>query len=113
VTQWEELQGIATHRDFMTLLAAPKPESDVPIFMVGLPDDPFEAEATKSKFRRTVNQLRRIDSPTSLKLDLSSNQSSQDQEKNEEDMRWPCTLERLETPTPTQKVGGTSPLCTI
>jgi len=60
VTQWEELQGIATQRDFMTLLAAPEPESDVPIFMVGLPDDPFEAEATKAKFRRTVNQLRRI-----------------------------------------------------
>jgi CBS domain-containing protein len=60
VTQWEELQGIATHRDFITLLAAPEPESDVPIFIVGLPEDPFEAEATKAKFRRTVNQLRRI-----------------------------------------------------
>jgi CBS domain-containing protein/ribosome-associated translation inhibitor RaiA len=60
VTQWEELQGIATHRDFMTLVAEPEPESEVPVFMVGLPDDPFEAEATKAKFKRTVGQLRRV-----------------------------------------------------
>lgn len=59
VTQWEELQAIATYRDFMTLVAGPEPESEVPIFMVGLPDDPFEAEATKAKFRRTVSQIRR------------------------------------------------------
>jgi len=60
VTQWEELQGIVTYRDFMTLLAGPEPESEVPLFMVGLPEDPFEAEATKAKFRRTINQLRRV-----------------------------------------------------
>jgi CBS domain-containing protein len=60
VTQWEELQGIATYRDFMALLAGPEPESEVPVFIVGLPDDPFEAEATKAKFRRTINQLRRV-----------------------------------------------------
>jgi CBS domain-containing protein len=60
VSQWDELQGIATYRDFMTLLAEREPETEVPIFMVGLPDDPFEAEATKTKFKRTVNQLHRI-----------------------------------------------------
>jgi CBS domain-containing protein len=60
VTQWEELQGIATHRDFMRLLAEEEPESEVPLFIVGLPEDPFEAEATKAKFRRIVNQLRRV-----------------------------------------------------
>lgn len=60
VTQWEELQGIATHRDFMTLLAGTEPESELPIFMVGLPEDPFEAEATKAKFKRTINQLQRV-----------------------------------------------------
>lgn len=59
VTQWEELQGIATQRDFMTLLVDMEPEPEVPIFMVGLPDDPFEAEATKAKFKRTINQLHR------------------------------------------------------
>jgi CBS domain-containing protein len=59
ITQWEELQGIATHRDFMTLLAEREPEPEVPVFMVGLPKDPFEAEATKAKFKRTINQLYR------------------------------------------------------
>jgi len=59
VTQWDELQGIATYRDFMTLLAEPEPEPEVPMFMVGLPEDPFEAEATKTKFKRTINQLHR------------------------------------------------------
>jgi CBS domain-containing protein len=60
VTQWEELQAIATHRNFMSLLAEFEPEVDVPVFIVGLPDDPFEAEATKAKFRRIVNQLLRV-----------------------------------------------------
>ncbi len=59
VTQWEELQGIATQRDFMALLAETEPEPEVPVFMVGLPEDPFEAEATKTKFKRTINQLHR------------------------------------------------------
>ncbi len=59
VTQWEELQGIATQRDFMTLLAEAEPEPEVPVFMIGLPEDPFEAEATKAKFKRTINQLQR------------------------------------------------------
>jgi len=60
VTQWEELQAISTHRDFMALLADPETQVDVPIFLVGLPEDPFEAEATKTKFKRTVAQLHRV-----------------------------------------------------
>ena len=59
VTQWEEIQAIATQRDFMGLLAEVEPEPEVPIFMIGLPEDPFEAEATKAKFKRTINQLHR------------------------------------------------------
>jgi CBS domain-containing protein len=60
VTRWEEVQGIATFRNFMTLLAEVEPEPQVPVFIVGLPDDPFEAEATKAKFRRIINQLGRV-----------------------------------------------------
>ena len=60
VTQWEEVQGIATHRDFMTLLAEVEPEPEVPVYMVGLPDDPFEAEAAKKKFKRSVSQLHKV-----------------------------------------------------
>ena len=57
VVQWEELQGIATQRDFMTLLTEKEQEPEVPVFIVGLPDDPFESEATKTKFKRAVKQL--------------------------------------------------------
>jgi CBS domain-containing protein len=60
VTQWEELQAIATQRDFMTILAEVEPEPEIPVFMVGLPEDPFESEATKAKFKRIVGQLHRV-----------------------------------------------------
>jgi hypothetical protein len=60
VTQWEELQGIATYRDFITLLAGVETEPEVPVFIVGLPAEPFEAEAAKAKFKRIVNQLQRV-----------------------------------------------------
>ena len=60
VTQWEELQAICTQRDFMTLLAEVEPPPEFPVFIVGLPQDPFEAEATKAKFKRAVNQLHRV-----------------------------------------------------
>jgi len=60
VTQWEELQAISTQRDFMALLAETEPEPEVPVFIIGLPEDPFESEATKAKFKRTVNHLYRV-----------------------------------------------------
>ena len=56
VKLWEELQGILTYRDLMKLLVE-KPETGVPVYMVGLPEDPFEAEAAKTKFTRIVNML--------------------------------------------------------
>jgi len=60
VTQWDELQAIATQRDFMTILAEIEPEPEVPAFIVGLPEDPFESEATKAKFKRIVRQLHKV-----------------------------------------------------
>ena len=60
ITQWDELQGIATQRDFMTLLAEVEPEPEAPVFIVGLPEDPFESEATKAKFKRIVLQLEKV-----------------------------------------------------
>ena len=60
VAQWDELQGIATRGDFVSLLAEPEEEPEVPIYIVGLPDDPFEAEVAKQKFKRTINQLHKI-----------------------------------------------------
>jgi len=59
VTLWEELQGIITYRDYMKLLAEQLRISDVPVYIVGLPEDPFEAEMVKSKFTKTVELLRK------------------------------------------------------
>ena len=44
----------------MTLLAEVESEPEVPVYMVGLPDDPFEAEAAKKKFKRSVSQLHKV-----------------------------------------------------
>ena len=60
VAQWDELQGIATRGDFIALLAELEQKPEVPIYIVGLPDDPFEAEVAKQKFKRTINQLHKI-----------------------------------------------------
>lgn len=58
VALWGELQGIITYRDCVKLLAEPAKEV-LPITIVGLPDDPFEAEAAKAKFERVVKRLMR------------------------------------------------------
>jgi hypothetical protein len=58
VALWGELQGIITFRDCVKLLAEPREES-LPISIVGLPEDPFEAEAAKAKFETVVKRLAR------------------------------------------------------
>jgi hypothetical protein len=42
------------------LLAEAGPKPDVPISIIGLPEDQFEAEAAKAEFGRTINQLRHV-----------------------------------------------------
>ncbi|MEM1586547.1 MAG: CBS domain-containing protein [Candidatus Bathyarchaeia archaeon] len=59
VTLGEELHGIITYRDFTKLVLA-KEETNVPVYIIGLPDDPFEAEAAKTKLIRLVNSLSRF-----------------------------------------------------
>jgi CBS domain-containing protein len=56
VALWDELQGIITYRDCVKLLAEPTEET-LPISIVGLPQDPFEAEAAKAKFEHVVKRL--------------------------------------------------------
>lgn len=57
ITNMDEVQGIITLRDFMRLLVEPKKPDAIPMYMVGLPEDPFEAEATREKFTRIVKLL--------------------------------------------------------
>ncbi len=56
---WNEVQGIVTYRDFLKILSAEKISREIPVYMVGLPEDPFEAEATRDKFIRVINGLRK------------------------------------------------------
>jgi len=56
VKLWHEIQGIATYRDFIVFLAEPE-EIEIPVYIVGLPDDPFEAGLAKIKFLRDAKSL--------------------------------------------------------
>ncbi len=55
----DEIQGIVTYRDFLTVLATKATASSIPMYIVGLPDDPFEAETARTKFLGAVELLRR------------------------------------------------------
>lgn len=59
ITAFDELQGIVTYRDIITLLAE-KVEEGIPIFLIGLPEDPLDAELAKSKFANLVKLLKKI-----------------------------------------------------
>lgn len=54
----DELQGIVTYRDFVGFLAEPE-EAAVPAYIVGLPNDPFEAQLAQIKFVKEANALRK------------------------------------------------------
>ena len=59
ITQFDEVQGIVTYRDFMKLVAEEVVKADIPVYIVGLPDDPFESEQTRTKFIRSIENLRK------------------------------------------------------
>jgi len=58
LTGVDGIQGIVTYRDFLTVLAK-KAATPVPMYMIGLPEDPFEAETARTKFQGAVELLRR------------------------------------------------------
>jgi CBS domain-containing protein len=59
VKSFDEIQGIITYGDIIALLGE-QIEEEIPTFMVGLPDDPFDAELSKSKFTNLIKLLRRV-----------------------------------------------------
>jgi CBS domain-containing protein len=59
IMAFDEVQGIITYRDVITLLGE-KVEEEIPIFLIGLPDDPLDAELAKSKFADIVKLLKKI-----------------------------------------------------
>ena len=56
---WDEIQGIITYRDIVALLGE-KLEEDIPMYIVGLPDEPIDAELAKSKFTNVTRFLKKI-----------------------------------------------------
>jgi CBS domain-containing protein len=54
----DEVQGIITYRDIIDLLGE-RVEEEIPIFIIGLPDDPLDSELAKSKFTNLVRLLKK------------------------------------------------------
>jgi CBS domain-containing protein len=59
VTLWDEVQGILTYGDYMKLFTEQLQTKDTPVYIIGLPDDPFEAEMSRSKFTKSIEFLRK------------------------------------------------------
>lgn len=59
VTVLDMVQSIVTPRDYINLVAEPRPKVEIPVYIIGLPEDPFEAEVAKSKFLNAVGTLKR------------------------------------------------------
>lgn len=59
VTLWDELQGILTYGDYLKLFAEQIQTNEIPVYIIGLPDDPFEAEMSRSKFIKSIQFLRK------------------------------------------------------
>lgn len=56
VTLWDNLQGIITYRDILSLLAT-KLESEIPLYLVGMPEDQKNSELISAKFQNTLKRL--------------------------------------------------------
>ncbi|NIP62373.1 MAG: CBS domain-containing protein [Nitrosopumilaceae archaeon] len=58
VSLWDTLQGIITYRDILSLLA-PKMESEIPLYIIGLPEDQ-NTELIVAKFKNTLEKVRKV-----------------------------------------------------
>ena len=61
VTLWGNIQGIITYRDILDLLET-KVESNIPIYIVGMPDDERNSNMIESKFKKTLQRLGKVSS---------------------------------------------------
>ena len=59
VSLWDKLQGIITYRDILSLLAA-KIESEIPLYVVGLPEEQTNVDLITSKFSDTLKRIRSV-----------------------------------------------------
>jgi len=56
VNLWDNLQGIVTFKDILGLLST-KLETQIPLFIVGMPEDQKNANLISSKFEKTLKRL--------------------------------------------------------
>ena len=56
-----QVKGIVTFRDFLKIVPFEETSEPAPVTIIGLPDNPLEAELVKSKFTAAVQQLRMMD----------------------------------------------------
>ena len=56
VNLWDNLQGIITFKDILGLLAS-KIETQIPLFIVGMPEEQSNATLITSKFQKTLKRL--------------------------------------------------------
>ena len=59
VSLWDKLHGIITYRDILSLLAA-KIESEIPLYIVGLPEEQKNVDLITSKFSETLKRIRNV-----------------------------------------------------
>ena len=59
VNLWGNLQGIITIRDILSLLAV-RLESEIPLFIVGMPEDQKNADLITSKFAETLKRIQKV-----------------------------------------------------
>ena len=61
ITNFDEVQGIVTYRDFMRLLmeTGDGGKGSIPMYIIGLPEDPLEAELAREKFTKVVTFLKK------------------------------------------------------
>jgi len=80
----DEVQGIITHRDFMNLLAAEEVTAKLPVTLIGLPSDPFEAELAKLKFSLIAASLTRtVRDVDSIRAVIKTHESEADKSRYE------------------------------
>jgi CBS domain-containing protein len=60
LTSTGQINGIVTYRDIVALLAE-KIAEDLPAFIIGLPDDPSDAEHVRSKFASIIRYLKNME----------------------------------------------------
>lgn len=59
LTLWDDLHGIITYKDLVNLLET-KIESEIPLYIIGLPEDVSNAEIVKAKFAKIIQNLRKV-----------------------------------------------------